>query len=155
MTECLQSAAPTTSSQMSDPTKKTRVILVDDHPAVLRQTMQLLPERFEIVDTSQDGLDLLNSVRELQPDVIVLDITLPLMSGMELVRRLRTAGYKTKVVFLTVHADLDYLSEAFDVGALGYVTKPRLASDLIPALDAALSGKRFVSPCPELAGFSS
>ena len=94
---------------MSDPTKKTRVILVDDHPAVLRQTMQLLPERFEIVDTSEDGLDLLNSVRELQPDVIVLDITLPMMSGTELARRLRTAGFQTKIVFLTVHADPDYL----------------------------------------------
>jgi len=152
MTDCLLSVEPTISSQMSDATKKTRVILVDDHPAVLRQTMQLLPERFEIVDTSQDGLDLLNSVRELQPDLLVLDITLPLMSGVELARRLRDAGYKTRIVFLTVHADPDYLSEAFDVGALGFVIKPRLASDLIPALDAALIGKRFVSPCPELVG---
>ena len=137
---------------MSDDAKKARVILVDDHPAVLRQTMQLLPERFDVVDTSQDGSELLSAVRDLEPDLVVLDITLPLMSGMELARRLRAAGHKTKIIFLTVHADADYLNEAFEIGALGYVTKPRLASDLVPALDAALGGKRFVSPCPELIG---
>ena len=151
MPTCLPLAKPKLASQMSDDSKKARVILVDDHPAVLRQTMQLLPDRFEIVDASEDGLQLLNAVRELKPDVIVLDITLPLVSGMELVRRLRAAGCSTKIVFLTVHADSDYLSEAFEIGALGYVVKPRLATDLIPALDAALCGKRFVSPCPELA----
>jgi DNA-binding NarL/FixJ family response regulator len=134
--------------------KKIRVILVDDHPAVLRQTMQLLPERFEVVDTSQDGLELQTTVRDLQPDIIVLDITLPMLSGVEIARRLRAAGCTARIVFLTVHADPDYASEAFDVGALGYVIKPRLASDLVPALDAALAGKRFTSPCPELAEFN-
>jgi DNA-binding NarL/FixJ family response regulator len=137
---------------MSDDTKRTRVILVDDHPAVLRQTMQLLPQRFDVVDISQDGSQVLSAVRELAPDVIVLDITLPLMSGMELARRIRASGCETKIVFLTVHADPDYLCEAFEAGALGYVIKPRLASDLIPALDAAVAGERFVSPCPELVG---
>ena len=146
--------APTPSSQMSDDAKKIRVILVDDHPAVLRQTMQVLPDRFEVIETSQDGAELQSTVDELQPDILVLDITLPLVSGVELARRLRAAGYKTKIVFLTVHADPDYAWEAFEVGALGYVIKPRLASDLVPALDAALAGKRFVSPCPELAGLN-
>jgi DNA-binding NarL/FixJ family response regulator len=139
---------------MSDDAKKVRVILVDDHPAVLRQTMQVLPERFEVVETLQDGAELQAAVRELQPEILVLDITLPLFSGVELARRLRAGGHQTKIVFLTVHADPDYAWEAFNVGALGYVIKPRLASDLVPALDAALAGRRFVSPCPELAEFN-
>jgi len=153
MQPCLM-LAPAPSSQMSDDAKKIRVILVDDHPAVLRQTMQLLPERFEVVDTSQDGVDLQSSVQELKPDILILDITLPLISGVELARRLRAAGHKTKIIFLTVHADPDYAWEAFNVGASGYVIKPRLASDLVPALEAALAGKRFISPCPELAGLN-
>ena len=116
--------------------------------------MQVLPERFEIVETSQDGANLQAAVNELQPDILVLDITLPLLSGVELARRLRAAGHQTKIIFLTVHADPDYAWEAFAVGALGYVIKPRLASDLVPALEAALVGERFISPCPELAGLS-
>jgi DNA-binding NarL/FixJ family response regulator len=126
---------------------------VDDHPAVLRQTIQLLPERFEVVETSQDGLELQAAARNLQPDIIVLDITLPALSGVELARRLRSAGCQARIVFLTVHSDPDYAWEAFNVGASGYVIKPRLASDLVPALDAALAGKRFVSPCSNLAEF--
>ena len=139
---------------MSDDAKKVRVILVDDHPAVLRQTLQLLPERFEIVATLQDGFELQTTVADLQPDIIVLDITLPLVTGMQLARQLRADGSKAKIVFLTVHADPDYAWEAFNVGALGYVIKPRLASDLVPALDAVLAGRRFVSPCPDLAELS-
>jgi DNA-binding NarL/FixJ family response regulator len=138
---------------MSGPPKKIRVVLVDDHPAVLRQTLQLLPERFEVVGTLQDGSELKSALGELQPDIIVLDITLPLVSGVELARQLRAAGCQVKIVFLTVHSDPDYVWEALNVGALGYVIKPRLASDLVPALDAALAGKRFISPCPSLAEF--
>ena len=138
---------------MSDDVKKFRIILVDDHPGVLRQAIELLPERFEVVDTLEDGTALQSSLKEFQPDVLVLDITLPLVSGVELARRVRTAGFATRIVFLTVHADPDYAWEAFDAGALAYVIKPRLASDLVPALEAALAGKRFVSPCPELVDF--
>ena len=138
-------------NDMSADAKKARIILVDDHPAVMRQAIQLLPERFEIVETSEDGLGLQSVLEKLEPDVLVLDITLPSISGVDLARRLRAAGFSTKIVFLTVHADPDYAWEAFSVGALGYVIKPRLASDLVPALDAALAGKRFISPCPELA----
>jgi DNA-binding NarL/FixJ family response regulator len=140
---------------MSNNVKKIGVILVDDHPAVMRQTIQLLPERFDILETLQNGTDFLRTVRDIQPDVIVLDITLPGISGVELARRLRIPEglCKSKIVFLTVHSDPDYAREAFSVGAMGYVIKPRLASDLVPAIDAALAGKRFISPCPELAEF--
>lgn len=141
------------SSETNDEARKVRVILVDDHPAILRQTLQLLPERFEVVETSEDGMGVEAAMRELDPDVIVLDITLPVISGVEVARRLRAAGCRARIIFLTVHADSDYAREALHVGALGYVIKPRLASDLVPALEAVLDGKRFVSPCPELIEF--
>ena len=139
------------SPQARDDTKKVRVILVDDHPALLRQTLQLLPERFEVVETSEDGLGVQAAARELEADIIVLDITLPVISGVELARKLQASGCKARIIFLTVHADPDYAREAFRVGAVAYVIKPRLASDLVPALEAALAGRRFISPCPELA----
>lgn len=139
---------------MSGEAKRTRLVLVDDHPGILRQTIELLPERFEVVETLQDGMGLLSALNQFQPDILVLDITLPFVSGVDLARKVRAAGLSTKIVFLTVHADSDYAWEAFDAGALGYVIKPRLASDLVSALDAATAGNRFISPCPELAEFS-
>jgi DNA-binding NarL/FixJ family response regulator len=142
------------SSQMSGDTKRISLILVDDHPGVLRQAIELLPERFEVVETLEDGMGLLSALNQFQPAILVLDITLPFVSGVDLARKVRAAGLATKIVFLTVHADSDYAWEAFDAGALGYVIKPRLASDLVPALDAALLGTRFISPCPELAEFN-
>jgi DNA-binding NarL/FixJ family response regulator len=138
---------------MSDDAKKIRVILVDDHPTVLRQTLQLLPERFEVVETFEDGFKLQSAARKLQPDIIVLDITLPVIHGVQLARQLRADGCPAKIICLTVHDDPDYATEALNVGALGYVIKLRLASDLIPALEAVLAGRRFISPCPSLAQF--
>ena len=102
---------------MSETEKKARIMLVDDHPAILRQTIQLLPERFDLVGISEDGSDLQDTVHEVAPDILVLDITLPLVSGVELARRLRASGCEVKIVFLTVHADPDYAWEAFEVGA--------------------------------------
>ena len=124
-------ATAASSSQMSDDAKKARVILVDDHPTVLRQTLQLLPERFEVVATLQEGSELPTEAHDLQPDLIVLDITLPAIDGVQLARQLRGDGCKARIIFLTVHADADYAWEAFNAGALGYVIKPRLASDLV------------------------
>ncbi len=129
-----------------------RIVLVDDHPAVLRQTVQLLSKHFEIVAALPDGGKLLSLAKD-KVDLVVLDITLPEVSGIEWAARLREAGFRGKVVFLTVHADADYAREALDAGACGYVIKPRLASDLLPALRAALAGEHFISPCPELREF--
>jgi len=131
----------------------TKILLVDDHPAVLLQTIRLLPEDYEVVETLESGSGLKAAVARHEPDLIVLDITLPGLSGIELASRLRESGYSTKIVFLTVHCDTDYAREAFAAGANGYVVKARLASDLVPALQAVLAGKRFISPCPELEGW--
>jgi DNA-binding NarL/FixJ family response regulator len=126
------------------------VLLVDDHPALLRQVAQLLSGEFEVVGTLPDGRSLLPTVTDERPDLLVLDITLPGRSGIQLARDLAHAPAHPGIVFLTVHADLDYAREAFAAGALGYVVKSRLASDLIPALRAALARRRFVSPSAEL-----
>lgn len=127
-----------------------QIVLVDDHPAVLRQTVKLLSARFTIVAALPDGSELLALAANKKIDLIVLDITLPGLSGIDLASRLKSAGFPGKIVFLTVHADPDYAREVLDLGASGYVVKPRLASDLVPALHAALGGEIFISPCPEL-----
>jgi len=132
-------------------TTRPTVVLVDDHPAILRQSIQLISEEFEVIDTLDDGRELLDAVRKLAPELIVLDITLPGLSGIEVALRLKKTRCPAKIIFLTIHADPDYAQRAFETGASGYVVKPRLASDLVPALKAALEGKRFVSPCSELA----
>jgi DNA-binding NarL/FixJ family response regulator len=126
-----------------------RIVLVDDHPAVLRQTVQLLSSHFDILAALSDGSDLMSFAGQ-EADVIVLDITLPDSSGIALAHQLKEAHFAGRIVFLTVHADPDYARAALEAGALGYVVKPRLASDLIPALHAALAGEIFLSPCPEL-----
>jgi DNA-binding NarL/FixJ family response regulator len=128
-----------------------RVVLVDDHPAILRQVIQLLSSEFEIVEALEDGATLPAVVDDFAPDLIVLDITLGTTSGIELALALKKAGCPAKIIFLTVHADADYAREAFLVGASGYVLKSRIASDLDLALKTALAGKRFLSPSPELA----
>ena len=133
-------------SIVNAPNKPCRVLLVDDHPAVLRQVSQLLSDMFEVVATLPDGRDLHRAVQVHQPDLIVMDISLPGANGIDLARQLGTNPRPPKIVFLTVHADPDYLQEALATGALGYVVKSRLASDLIPALLAAIAGRRFVSP---------
>ena len=126
--------------------KLARLLLADDHAAMLGKSVRLLEGEFEIVGTVANGLDLLVTAARLDPDVVVLDITMPGLDGIETARRLQHAGCRAKLVFLTVHDDPDYVRAAMDAGGAAYVAKPRLASDLIPAVHAALEGRRFVSP---------
>ena len=112
---------------------------------MLRQVAQLLSGEFQVVGSLPDGHDLRRSVEEQRPNLVVLDISLPGASGIDLARELVAASPAPGIVFLTVHEDPDYARAALATGALGYVVKSRLASDLIPALHAALEGKRFVS----------
>ena len=82
----------------------------------------------------------------LAPDILVLDISMPIVDGIETIRSLRATGSRSKFVFLTVHGDEDYVRAGLAAGAVGYVVKSRLASDLLPALREALAGRRFISP---------
>ena len=135
---------------MNPSTKLTRVILVDDHPAIPRQVAQMLPKEFEVVETLEDGQGLLAAIKTHEPDVLVLDITLPGMSGIQLATQLRRDGCAVKIIFLTIHNDPDYARAAFAAGGSVYVVKMRLATDLVPALQAVMAGKRYLSPCAEL-----
>lgn len=127
-------------------TSTVRVLLVDDHPAVLAQVTQLLPAEFEVVRALTDGRELMTAMEKHHPEIVLLDITLPGTCGIDLAAQLRRAGNPVKVVFLTVHDDPDYVGAALSAGASGYVVKSRLAADLIPALRAVLEGRQFISP---------
>jgi DNA-binding NarL/FixJ family response regulator len=128
--------------------RRVRVLLADDHEEFLAVEVQLLelePE-FEVVRTARDGREALEQAARLSPDVLILDITMSKMDGIETARRLRAAGSGSKIVFLSVHGDPDYVRAGLAAGATGYVVKSRLASDLVPALREALAGRSFVSP---------
>lgn len=122
------------------------VLLADDHPEILQAAVALLGSSFEIVGTATDGQTLIDSALRLQPDVLVVDISMPRLSGIESVKRLKEAGSTAKIVFLTVHEDPDFARAALALGKVGYVTKPRMASDLVPAIRHALTGRSFISP---------
>ena len=123
-----------------------RVLLADDHEAMLERVAKLLGAECDVVGAVSDGQQALEAVRELKPDVLVLDISMPVMNGIETAHRLKEAGIEVRIVFLTVHDDPDYAREALEAGGLGYVIKPRIASDLLTAIKEAHAGRSFVSP---------
>lgn len=123
-----------------------RVFLADDVQDIHVRVKELLREDFDIVGSAQNGQEAVQAVTVLNPDLLVLDISMPGLNGIQVASRLRESGCRSKVVFLTMHEDRDYVEAAFSVGALGYVVKSRIASDLIPALQGALRGQKFTSP---------
>ena len=123
-----------------------RVLLADDHLMMREKVTWLLESEFDIIGAVADGQALLDEAAELDPDIVILDITMPGLSGIEVARRLRETGSRAKIVFLTVHDDFDFIREALWAGALGYVVKRRLASDLLAAMREVLEGRTFVSP---------
>ncbi len=131
---------------MNTVAKIARVLLADDHAEIMTQTRNVLDGEFEIVGSVANGVDLIKAAAQLDPDVIVLDITMPGLNGIEAARRLKYSGCRAKLVFLTVHEDPDYVRAALQSGGAAYVTKARLASDLVTAIHEALEGHRFVSP---------
>lgn len=127
------------------PLVKTRVLLADDHSGLLDQIRLELGEAFEIVGAVGNGRDAVDAVLHLKPDVLVTDISMPILDGLQVAWHLLLAHSQTRIVFLTVHSDQDFVTAALSAGAYGYVTKPRLATDLVPAIRAALEGQIFVS----------
>jgi DNA-binding NarL/FixJ family response regulator len=124
---------------------KIRVVLADDHQAVVEKVRSVLGEEFEIVGAVADGNQAVDAVIVLDPDVLVIDVSMPVLDGLQAAARLQKANCRAKIIFLTIHEDQDYVAAALHVGASGYVTKSRLASDLVPAIRAALEGRTFVS----------
>jgi DNA-binding NarL/FixJ family response regulator len=123
-----------------------RVLLVDDNDAMLARAAAALRYCCLVVGSVKDSRKALDAALSLKPDVIVLDISMPGMSGLEVAARLREAGSNAALVFLTVHDEEDIILAAKAAGAIGYVVKPRLGSDLTLAVQEARAGRPFVSP---------
>lgn len=123
-----------------------RVLVADDNPAMVEATLHILEPEFNVVGTVGNGRDLLQLAAELQPDVLILDISMPILNGLEAARLLKQEGSNARIVFLTIHEDREFVEESLFAGAMGYVVKPRLATDLPIAVREALRGRTFVSP---------
>jgi DNA-binding NarL/FixJ family response regulator len=113
---------------------------------MLAAAERLLAAEFDVVGTAGDGPAALRAATRLDPDAVVLDVSMPNLDGIEVARRLRAAGSRAKVIILTVHDDLDLLRAALDAGALGYVLKSRMPAELVLAIRVALTNRIFVSP---------
>ena len=126
-------------------TDQARVLLVDDNEEILERAAAILSRACTVVGTVSDGRIALESVRALRPDVIVLDISMPGMSGLEVAAHLRRAGSSVPIVFLTIHDDEELVRAAQAAGGIGYVSKTLLPSDLIIAVNEACAGRPYVS----------
>ena len=126
--------------------KKTRVILADDHPLLMDALKNLLEPEFEIVGTFTDGQSLVVSAPKLDPNVIVLDIGMPTLNGLNAGERLKKLMPKVKLVFLTMNQDKDIAREAFRLGASGYVLKNGAASELVSAMRDVIRGAIYITP---------
>jgi DNA-binding NarL/FixJ family response regulator len=124
---------------------KTRILLADDHPFMIEGLRNLLESHFEIVGLAADGMALLNLALNLRPDMVITDLAMPVMNGLEVTRRLREGGSKIKIIFLTMHSDADLVSEAFQAGASGYVLKSAAVEELTNAIRRVVGGKRFLT----------
>jgi DNA-binding NarL/FixJ family response regulator len=125
---------------------KVRILLADDHRPFLEIVESLVASTCEVVGRVSDGQCLFEAAGRLKPDVIVTDISMPILNGIEASRQLTAAGSVAKIIFLTAHADSEFVQTCMGLGALGYVTKARLATDLIPAIQEAVAGHTFISP---------
>ena len=134
------------------PAGRPRVLLADDHIAFLESVNRLLAAAFDIVALAGDGRQALDLARRLRPDVVVLDVAMPELDGFQALEQLRRDCPETRIIFLTMHGDDEFVSAAVHAGAHGYVLKSRTPLDLIGAIDNALAGRLFV---PSLTSLST
>ena len=122
-----------------------RILLADDHKEMRDRIKRHLELEFDVVAAVENGRTLLEAAARLNPDICLLDISMPVMNGIETAIQLKQSGSKAKVLFLTIHEDPDFLNAALRTGASGYVLKRRIASDLRPAIREVLAGQMFIS----------
>jgi DNA-binding NarL/FixJ family response regulator len=123
-----------------------RIILADDNDEILAEVREQLQEDFEIIESVTNGQDAVEAVRLYDPDVIVLDMVMPIMDGIEASAQICKIGARAKILFLTIQENLEYVAAAFAAGASGYVTKRRLLKDLAYAVREVTEGRTFLSP---------
>ncbi len=131
-----------------DVAERLRVLIADDNPAMLLTVKQILQHDYQVVAALGDSRAVLTEVPKLNPDVVVLDISMPEMNGFEIARQLRADMCKSKIIFLTVHEELEFIRAAFDAGASGYVFKSRMDGDLQTALNTVRNDKVFIPEAP-------
>jgi DNA-binding NarL/FixJ family response regulator len=124
---------------------KPTVLLADDHTGILEMVSELLAPDYQVAGIRGDGASAVLAAEQLKPDVIVMDVALPLLNGIEATRKIRRAGGKSEIVLLSAHDDSDYVQYAFEAGAKGYVVKSRMNRELRFALREVLAGRTFVS----------
>jgi DNA-binding NarL/FixJ family response regulator len=127
---------------------KTRIVLADDHPIVLTGLHNLIESEadFTVVGEATSGPEALRVIREVKPDIAIVDISMPGMSGLVLTRRLTEEAPGIKILMLTLHEDRAYLRQALDVGARGYVVKRSAAANLVSAVRAVIAGGTYIDP---------
>jgi len=133
-----------------------RILVVDDFALFRQFVVELLGERpeLQVVGEASDGLEALHMAVELRPDLILLDIGLPSLNGIEVARQMRSLVPESKIIFLSQESSADVVQEALNLGALGYVTKTKAQAHLFAAVEAVLSGKTFVSNPSATANFN-
>ena len=126
--------------------RRARVLLADDHTMVAQGLASFLQEDFDLVGIVGDGKELLDAAQRLRPDVIVADMAMPVMDGLEALHKLKAARLDAKVIFLTMHADAQLATEALRAGASGYVLKHAAGEELITAIQEVLQGRTYLTP---------
>jgi DNA-binding NarL/FixJ family response regulator len=126
--------------------KRTKILIADDHKMFAQGLQGLLEDEFLLVGTVSDGQALIDEAERLRPDVVLVDISMPVLNGLDAVRRLTEKGNSAKVIFLTMHADDRLLAEAFRCGGSGYVLKQSAGEELISAIKQVLAGEKYVTP---------
>ena len=126
--------------------RKPKILLADDHRMVAEGLRGLLEPDYNLVGIVEDGRALLEAADKHRPDVVVVDVSMPLLNGIEAVRLLKKKHKDMAVVFLTMHLDVEYASSAFEAGASGYVLKHSAPAELLTAIQAALRGQTYITP---------
>jgi DNA-binding NarL/FixJ family response regulator len=125
---------------------RARILMADDHQMVAEGLRSLLEPAYELVGIVEDGRELVEAAQRLQPDVIVADITMPVLNGLDAIEQIRKMGCQAKVIFLTMHRDALYAARAMHAGASGFVLKHSACTELLTAIAEALAGRTYVTP---------
>lgn len=132
--------------KQDEPVKRPRVILADDHGLMVAGLRRLVEDTCEVVSTVEDGRALVDAAQRLKPDLILLDIAMPLLNGIDAARQIKKVCPETKLIFLTMQSSPSYVTEALRLGASGYLLKRSAPMELPLAIDAALQGQQYLTP---------